>query len=238
MMRWAPVIAAFFIATAVAAGASTCDHLAAIAIPNARITSAEIITAGPNLLPGDRALGAQRSLPEYCRVNAAAQPAGDPEIQIEIWLPEADQWNEEFAGTEIAASGALRLAQMQSALRQGYAVGGSDTDRGIHMMSRIAALLIQRYYGRLPRHSYFSGCGGQQGITEAQRYPDDYDGIIADAPRNVTANDREYTAFRKRGGKLLLAFCSRGADGNSFDALNTLDEWVTRGIPPGTPRSQ
>ena len=58
--------------------------------------------------------------------------------------------------------------------------------RGIHEMTRVAKLVVQQFYGSGPKHSYFIGCsdGGREALMEAQRYPDDYDGILAGAPAN------------------------------------------------------
>ena len=55
---------------------------------------------------------------------------------------------------------------------------------GIHEMTVVGKALTDAYYGKAPRYSYFNGCstGGRQGLSEAQRYPADYDGILAGAP--------------------------------------------------------
>jgi feruloyl esterase len=188
--------------------ANPCDQLMQLTIPNTAITDAAIITSGPSVLPGERSPGMERSLPEFCRVAAVVRPVADSEIKIEVWLPAADQWNGKFLGTGNGGySGALSVGQMQSALREDYAVAGSNTGhdgddlkfglghpekvrdwayRAVHVMTQTAAVIVRGYYGRPPEHSYFAGCstGGQQALTEAQRYPDDYDGIVAGDPAN------------------------------------------------------
>jgi feruloyl esterase len=58
--------------------------------------------------------------------------------------------------------------------------------RGIHEMTRVAKEAVHAFYGKNPQHSYFAGCsdGGREALMEAQRYPEDYDGILAGAPAN------------------------------------------------------
>lgn len=58
--------------------------------------------------------------------------------------------------------------------------------RAIHIMTESAKLIIQEYSGTLPKHSYFMGCstGGHQALSEVQRFPADYDGVVAGDPGN------------------------------------------------------
>ncbi|MEV4678705.1 tannase/feruloyl esterase family alpha/beta hydrolase [Actinomadura sp. NPDC049382] len=58
--------------------------------------------------------------------------------------------------------------------------------RSEHVTALVAKAVTKAYYGQAPQYSYFAGCsnGGRQALMEAQRYPDDFDGIIAGAPGN------------------------------------------------------
>ena len=58
--------------------------------------------------------------------------------------------------------------------------------RGIHEMTRVAKAVVQAFYGKSQQRAYFAGCsdGGREALMEAQRYPEDYDGILAGAPAN------------------------------------------------------
>ncbi len=191
--------------------AGSCEGLAALTITNTVIAAATQVPAGPFSLPG-RAGGAPdaaaRPFPAFCRVLAVARPVANSEIRMEVWLPAAGAWNGKFLGTGNGGySGAIGYAAMESGLRQGYATAGSNTGhegadlkfgmehpekihdwgyRAVNVMTETAKLVVRSYYGRFPAYSYFSGCstGGQQGLMEAQRYPADYDGIVAGAPGN------------------------------------------------------
>jgi feruloyl esterase len=149
------------------------------------------------------------ALPSFCRVAASIRPAPDSEIQFEVWMP-AKGWNGKFAGVGNGGFwGEIMYPQMSEPLSRGYAVASTDTGhvgavddgsfavghpeklvdhgyRSIHEMTVKAKDIIAARYGDGPRHSYWLGCssGGRQGLMEAQRFPDDYDGISAGAPAN------------------------------------------------------
>lgn len=200
------------------AGAATCDHLTTLTIPYTEVASAALVSAGAFSPPAnDQGGPVSITLPTFCRVLAVARPTPDSEIHIEIWLPHPAAWNHRFLGTGNGGySGALTYRQMAYALAKGYAIAGSDTGhsggdlkfavghqekindwayRSVHMMTKTAQLVVRSYYGKLADHSYFWGCstGGHQALTEAQRYPQDYDGIIAGAAANNRI--RQVTAF-------------------------------------------
>jgi feruloyl esterase len=151
------------------------------------------------------------ALPAFCRVAATLTPTSDSDIKIEVWLPAAG-WNGKFQAVGNGGwAGAISYPAMAAALARGYATSSTDTGhvgatgtfalghpekfvdfayRSEHEMTVQAKAIIDRYYGRAPARSYWNGCstGGRQGLAEAQRYPDDYDGIIAGA----SANPRTY----------------------------------------------
>jgi feruloyl esterase len=193
----------FQAASASPANGTACASLAALTIPNISIREATAVPAGPFTPPGSRQ---DLMLPAFCRVEAVARPTSDSEIKFEVWIPEA--WNGKFEGVGNGGySGAIGYAAMAAGLRRGYATASTDTGhtgddmkfgqghpeklidwayRSIHVMTEAAKLIVRDHTGRFAEHAYFSGCssGGHQALSEAQRYPEDYDGIIAGDPAN------------------------------------------------------
>jgi hypothetical protein len=155
-----------------------------------------------------------KALPEFCRVVVEAKPSADSSIKIEIWMPAKGQngggWNGKLLGHGNGGfAGEIGYRQLGAAVFQGYATVGTDTGhaaggtdaswalghpekvtdygyRGIHEMTRLAKVVVKAFYGKDLQHSYFGGCsnGGRQALMEAQRFPEDYDGILAGAPAN------------------------------------------------------
>lgn len=147
-------------------------------------------------------------LPAFCRVEATARPTSDSDIRFEVWIPPADAWNGKFEGVGNGGySGAIGYAAMAIGLRRGYAVASTDTGhagddmkfgqghpekvidwayRSVHVMTETSKLIVRIAQGKFAEHAYFVGCssGGHEALTEAQRYPEDYDGIIAGDPAN------------------------------------------------------
>jgi hypothetical protein len=192
-----------------------CEQLAQLALPNARITSAQTIAAGAFTPPatttpwllGDPSL--YKQLPAFCRVTADGKPTPDSDIKIEIWMP-ASGWNGKFRGQGNGGfAGEIYYRALALAILQGYASAGTDTGhaaigtdatwalghpekiidyahRAIHEMTSLSKTTMKAFYGDVPKHSYFASCsnGGRQALMEAQRYPEDYDGILAGAPAN------------------------------------------------------
>lgn len=148
---------------------------------------------------------APNNLPPRTIVKLVLNPAKGSNIQVEIWLPDADRWNARFLGLgNGGAAGRINPVDLAQPLADGYAVATTDMgtapnpDSGIgnrevwkdfgfratHLMTLAAKQVVTAYYGKKPDYSYFNGIstGGQQALQEAQRYPEDYDGIVARLP--------------------------------------------------------
>lgn len=186
--------------------AATCDSLASLAIPHATISAAAPVPAGAYTAEDGSKL---QNLPAFCRVAGTLRPSADSDIRFEIWMP-AEKWNGKFEGVGNGGfAGVISFGTMAAALRAGYATASTDTGhraggtdaswalghpekvvdfgyRAIHETAVTAKAAITAFYGGAPKRSYFSSCsnGGRQALMEAQRFPADYDGIIAGAPAN------------------------------------------------------
>ena len=138
-------------------------------------------------------------------VKLLLQPAKGSNINVEVWLPDAAKWNGRFLGLgNGGAAGKINSGSLAGYSAAGYAVATTDMgtapnpDSGIanrevwkdfgyratHLMTVVGKQLVKAHYGKGPQYSYFSGgsTGGQQALQEAQRYPEDYDGITAAVP--------------------------------------------------------
>jgi hypothetical protein len=195
-------------------GQDACEKLAALKVPNTSISTAQTVAAGAFAGPPSPFSGADlsafyKTLPAFCRVVADATPSGDSDIKIEIWLP-ASGWNGKLQGIGNGGfAGLIDDMELGMAVKAGYAATATDAGhtgspidatwalghpekvidfghRGIHEMTRVAKAVAQAYYSKAPQRSYFAGCsdGGREALMEAQRYPEDYDGILAGAPAN------------------------------------------------------
>ena len=146
-----------------------------------------------------------KNLPPRVILKMTLNPAKGSNIKIEIWLPAADKWNGRFIGLGNGGSaGHINPMTLAWPFYSGAAVATTDmgtapnSDSGIgnpevwkdfgfratHLMTVTAKEVIKSFYGKLPQYSYFNGgsTGGQQALQEAQRYPEDYDGIISNVP--------------------------------------------------------
>ncbi len=193
-----------------AASAAPCESLSSLALPNTTIAIAESRPAG-EFTPPTRGASPKPipNIPAVCRVAGSIKPSADSDIRFEVWLPSAN-WNGKFQGIGNGGfAGAISYPGLIDAVRRGYASASTDTGhedngesargalnhpekiidfgyRAIHETAIAAKAVIGAFYGEAPKHSYFNSCsnGGRQALMEAQRYPADYDGIIAGAPAN------------------------------------------------------
>ena len=191
--------------TAVPAQGAKCGELVKLTLPDVTLTSATNVAAGQFTPPGS---SAALETPEFCRVVAVAKPTSDSIIVFEVWIPPTEHWNHNFLGVGNGGyKGAISYEALAKALQRGFATASTDTGhsgedlkfaaghpekivdwgyRSIHIMTESAKLIIGDYLGSFPKHSYFGGCstGGEQALSEAQRFPGDYDGVLAGDPGN------------------------------------------------------
>ena len=199
------LIASFF--PVIASAQTPCEALANLTLTNATIASATSFPAGAYKPPaGPFQPGPGLALPAFCRVQGVAKPTSDSEIHFEVWLP-VSGWNGKYEQVGNGGyAGTIPLGSMPQPLLHGYAVAGTDDGhpggpgatwavghpekvvdfgyRAVHETSVQAKALIRAFYGKPASQFYFVGCseGGREGLTEAQRYPGDFQGIIAGAP--------------------------------------------------------
>jgi len=191
-----------------------CERLSSLNLPGVTITLAQAVPAGSFTPPAARAAV---NVPAFCRVAGTVTP----EVHFEIWMPSA--WNKKLltAGNG-GLAGTINYTAMLDPLRRGYAASSTDTGhvadndahwaqghmqrvidfahRAVHVTTQADKAIIRAFYGAALEHSYFSGCsqGGLEAFAEAQRYPRDYDGIIAGDPAN-------YWTHLYAGGHLWIA---------------------------------
>lgn len=190
----------------VEANAADCDHLTTLKLPNTDITVAEAVAAGRFAPPYGPPIG---DLPAFCRVAGVINPSPDSYIRFEVWLP-VSGWNHKYLGVGNGGfAGSIGFGGMANNLKRGYATSGTDTGheadgqdaswaykhpekvtdfgyRALHETTENAKKLVEAFYGQRAERSYFDSCsdGGREALMEAQRFPDDFDGILAGAPAN------------------------------------------------------
>ena len=188
-----------------AAAPIACEALGQLPLADGTVISAEAVAAGALSLPGpvnESAAAMFKTLPAFCRVTARLTPSDDSDIRVEIWLP-LSGWNRKVqAAGNGGLGGTIPYPALAAAVKAGYATAGTDTGhvggnadfaighpdklidfayRAIHEMTVSAKTVVAAYYDARPVRAYFSSCstGGRQALIEAQRYPEDFDGIVA-----------------------------------------------------------
>jgi feruloyl esterase len=172
-----------------------CEELIKLKLDKATVTDAKLVPAA--------------TVPAHCAVKVTAKPTSDSEIRIEVWLP-AEGWNGKYQQVGNGGwAGAVPTGSLATAVRRGYAAAGTDDGhdkdspgaswaighpeklidfghRALRETTVQAKAIIRAFYRKEIARSYFVGCsdGGREALAEAQRYPEDFDGIIAGAPAN------------------------------------------------------
>jgi feruloyl esterase len=180
---------------ALAADAAACDALTRAGLfPKTTVSSARVVAA-------DAAL----KLPSYCEITAVVSPVPESRIGVVYRLP--DSWNGKMLGLGGGGwAGNITLTIAAPGLQRGYATAQTDgghpgtglrdtswandvtitdfSSRAVHEMTVVGKEIVAKHYGKPQSRSYFHGCstGGRQGLIEVQRFPGDYDGVIAGAP--------------------------------------------------------
>ncbi len=175
-----------------------CDALKALDLSEGTGAPVRLVDVGILPASGDQ--------PALCRVNGFIEP----QVGFEVRMPVQD-WNSKLLVTGCSnLCGILQIQGMEDALARGYAAATTDMGhrtgdtadarwalnspaleidfghRATHVTTLAAKEIVASYYGDPPEYAYFRGCstGGRQGLVAAERYPDDFDGIIAGAPFN------------------------------------------------------
>jgi feruloyl esterase len=199
-----------------------CEKLVSLTLDHASVASAAMMEAAPLKPPADAFVKLPpTTVPAHCEVRGIARPTSDSEINFEVWLPPAAVWNGKYLQHGNGGwAGSVPRWTLVGPLARGYAAAATDDGhvskgpmpdatfaighpeklidfghRAVHETARQAKVILEAYYGRAVAHAYFNGCsdGGREAMMEAQRYPEDFDGIVAGAPANNWT--RHFTGF-------------------------------------------
>ena len=192
-----------------AAAAINCESLATLKLHHAAVVSAKSVPAGPTSMTSFTG-AVTLDVPSRCEVRGISRPSSDSEIAFELWLP-LSGWNGKYEQVGNGGfAGSINRTALVNPLRRGFAVAATDDGhnavqtpqgtfalghpeklidfsyRAVHDTSEQAKVIVAAFYGTAPAPNYFVGCsdGGREALMEAQRYPEDFDGILAGAPAN------------------------------------------------------
>jgi len=186
------------------ASAVTCANLTNLSLLNTTITLAQSYTAGQTVS------GTTKAPVGLCRVAGTVKPGSESNIHFEVWIPTDGSWNGKYQQIGNGGfAGSISLANIANAVSRGYAAAATDDGtsgppsgapsfignpdvlldygyRAIKATTDDSKAVIEALTGQAPRYSYFVGCsdGGREALKEAQRFPDDFDGIIVGSPVN------------------------------------------------------
>jgi feruloyl esterase len=149
-----------------------------------------------------------------CEVTAVSRPTSDSEITFTLWMPAPEDWNGKYLQVGNGGwAGTISPEGLIGPLWKGYAVSATDDGhksanplegltpnwavghpekvidfgyRALHETASVSKSIAASYYSKPLSRAYFDGCsdGGREALMEAERYPEDFDGIIAGAPAN------------------------------------------------------
>ena len=186
------------------AAAPTCANLTGLSLPQTKVTLARSYRAG------EMVSGVTKAPVGLCRITGTSKPSNDSNINFEVWIPTNGRWNGKYEQIGNGGfAGTIWVSYLADAVSRGYAAAATDDGtsgpplgattfighldvlkdfgyRAIKVTTDNSKAIIKRFTGKNPGRSYFSGCsdGGREALMEAQRYPNDFDGIIVGSPAN------------------------------------------------------
>ena len=199
-----PLAAVAVMLQAAPAAAIGCTDIANIALPNTTITRAQSYAAGETIS------GSTKAPVGLCRVAGTIKPGSQSNVHFEVWIPTDGSWNKKFQQIGNGGfAGSISLSGIANAVSRGYATAGTDDGtsgppagapafignmdvlldygyRAVKATTDDAKAIVNALMGVGPDYSYFVGCsdGGREALQSAQRYPEDFDGIIVGSPVN------------------------------------------------------
>ena len=196
---------------------TSCKDLNALKLTGGKIIKAEIVPAGTFMTPTSPSIPLP-GLPKFCRVVGVATPTGDSTIGFEVWIPYDGSYRHRYLQVGNGGfSGDIVYGALAEGIRRGYATASTDDGSQMHGSAGFvlghpqkvidygfralkettdkSKFIIHALMGAEPERSYFHGCsnGGREALMEAQRYPNDFDGIVAGAPANYFTH--QFAAF-------------------------------------------
>jgi hypothetical protein len=186
------------------AATSMCANLAGLSLPQTKVTLARSYRAG------EMVSGVTKAPVGLCRVAGTSKPSNDSNIKFEVWIPTDGRWNGKYEQIGNGGfAGKIWVSYIADAVSRGYAAAATDDGtsgpplgaatfighpdvlkdfgyRALKVTTDNSKAIIRRFTSKNPSYSYFSGCsdGGREALMEAQRYPNDFDGIIVGSPAN------------------------------------------------------
>ncbi len=184
--------------------AAACADLISFVLPNTTITLAQTYAAGSVVS------GTTKAPVDLCRVAGTIRPGSQSNIHFEVWIPTDGSWNGKYQQIGNGGfAGSISTSGIANAVSRGYATAATDDGtsgppsgapafignpdvlldygyRAVNATGANAKAIISALMGRAPSYSYFVGCsdGGREALQEAQRFPNDFDGIIVGSPVN------------------------------------------------------